>query len=409
MLAEALSKKIGASSKVAIVNMVLLVNAFTWYFYAFNFLRAITNEAAITELESLMIWGINFVGIAVLAIFGASMISRLKHRVPFLLSWMFSGVIFSLTPLVLDLTTSAGLMVVSAVFGAYFGLGMPICMGYFAASTVTENRSRLGGIIFLLTGLGFSLLGSIGVSDIMIHAFVLSSWRAVGSLILLFLKADEKPIEKNDKVSYGFIASNRSFILYFIPWCMFSLVNYLAVPVNSEVFPVEFVRFSSTIEGILAGIFAVVWGFLADFFGRKRLAVGGFAIVGLGYAVLGMYPGNIVGWWFYTIVDGIAWGAFYAIFLFTLWGDLAQNQSSDKYYAIGGLPYLISNFMRLSLGSYVADHVTENAVFSFASIFLFLAVLPLIYAPETLPEKRIRERQLKGYIKKAENIKQKYA
>jgi len=322
---------------------------------------------------------------------------------------MFAGVIFSLAPLVFDLTTSAGLMTVSGIFGAYFGLGMPICMGHYATSTVTENRSRLGGIIFLLTGLGFFLLGSIGVSDIMICALLLSAWRALGSLILLLLKANEKPTEKNDNVSYHFVVSNRSFILYFVPWCMFSLVNYLAVPINSTVFPEEFVRFSSIIENVLAGTSAVVWGFLADFFGRKRLAVGGFAILGLGYAILGMYPGNMISWWFYTFVDGVAWGAFYTIFLFTLWGDLAQNQSIDKYYVIGGLPYLFSNFMRLSLGSYVAANVSENAVFSFASVFLFLAVLPLIYAPETLPEKKIKERELKSYIEKAEKVKQKYA
>jgi steroid 5-alpha reductase family enzyme len=113
------------------------------------------------------------------------------------------------------------------------------------------------------------------------------------------------------------------------------------------------------------------------------------------------------GWIFYTLVDGIAWGAFYTIFLITLWGDLAQGRSSEKYYAIGGLPYLFSNFMRLWLGSYVADAVTSSAVFSFASIFLFLAVLPLVYAPETLPEKTIKDRELKQYIDKAKKISEK--
>jgi hypothetical protein len=40
-------------------------------------------------------------------------------------------------------------------------------------------------------------------------------------------------------------------------------------------------------------------------------------------------------------------------------------------------------------------------IFSFASVFLFLAVLPLIYAPETLPEKTMKDRDLKSYIEKA--------
>jgi hypothetical protein len=32
---------------------------------------------------------------------------------------------------------------------------------------------------------------------------------------------------------------------------------------------------------------------------------------------------------------------------------------------------------------------------------LFLAVLPLVYAPETLPEKHMKERELKNYLDKA--------
>ena len=33
-----------------------------------------------------------------------------------------------------------------------------------------------------------------------------------------------------------------------------------------------------------------------------------------------------------------------------------------------------------------------------------MAVLPLIYAPETLPEKNIRDRDLKNYIEKAQKL-----
>jgi hypothetical protein len=42
-----------------------------------------------------------------------------------------------------------------------------------------------------------------------------------------------------------------------------------------------------------------------------------------------------------------------------------------------------------------------------ASSFLFLAILPLLYAPETLPEKKIKERELKEYLKKASKMKEK--
>jgi len=40
---------------------------------------------------------------------------------------------------------------------------------------------------------------------------------------------------------------------------------------------------------------------------------------------------------------------------------------------------------------------------------LFLAVLPLVYAPETLPEKQMKDRELKNYIDKAQRVKEKYS
>jgi len=33
----------------------------------------------------------------------------------------------------------------------------------------------------------------------------------------------------------------------------------------------------------------------------------------------------------------------------------------------------------------------------------------LVYAPETLPEKKIRERELKNYVVKAQKIREKYS
>ena len=45
-------------------------------------------------------------------------------------------------------------------------------------------------------------------------------------------------------------------------------------------------------------------------------------------------------------------------------------------------------------------------MFSFAAFFLFAATLPLFYAPETLPEKIMKDHDLKSYI---ENAKKKAA
>jgi hypothetical protein len=87
---------------------------------------------------------------------------------------------------------------------------------------------------------------------------------------------------------------------------------------------------------------------------------------------------------------------------------LAGARSSKKYFALGALPLLFSNVLQKLIGPDLAASVPVTAVFSLSSIFLFLAVLPLLYAPETLSEKRIRERELRGYLEKAKKVKEEY-
>jgi Sec-independent protein translocase protein TatA len=89
-----------------------------------------------------------------------------------------------------------------------------------------------------------------------------------------------------------------------------------------------------------------------------------------------------------------------------LWGDLAQNRNSDKIYFLGVLPFVSSYFIELVFSPILVD-ILPSTIFSFASVFLFLAVLPLIYAPETLPEKLMKDRDLKSYIENAKKKAQK--
>jgi len=402
MRSKAFTDRIGINRKIAAVNITLLTNVFIWYFYVSNFIMQLTND--------LIILGINVAGIATAALLSSTLINRIRNRLAFLKYWTLVGIVLSLTPLVIDVTTYTGLTTVSLILGVYFGIGMPICMGYYAATTEIGNRARLGGITFLLIGAGFSLLSFIGTNSVLISVIILAAWRAVGLLTLIILKPAEIPVNEKEKTSYRSVIFNKHFLLYFAPWFMFSLVNYLVVPVNQKFFPSSVVDASGIIENILAGITAVIGGFFADLLGRKRLTVAGFALLGMGYAILGLMPGNLGAWWFYACVDGVAWGTFAMIFILTIWGDLAQDKSSEKYYAIGGLPFLFSSFLRLSLGVYVASNIEDGfAIFSFASVFLFLAVLPLFYAPETLPEKVMKTRDLQSYVEKAKQKAQKEA
>jgi len=57
--------------------------------------------------------------------------------------------------------------------------------------------------------------------------------------------------------------------------------------------------------------------------------------------------------------------------------------------------------MGLSMGTFISKNISESAVFSFASFFLFLAILPLAYSPETLSDKIIKNLDLNSYVNKA--------
>ena len=170
MLMKAFVERIGTCPKVAAANVVLVANALIWYFYVFNFLMEVIEGAGLFNFEILLVWGTNFLGIALSAVVGSFLIYRLKRRVPFLLYWMLAGAILSLTPIIFNITELPVLTIFSVLVGVYFGLGMPVCMGYYTAATEAGNRSRLGGITFLSIFLGFFLLSNIATTDIAFNA-----------------------------------------------------------------------------------------------------------------------------------------------------------------------------------------------------------------------------------------------
>ena len=402
MLGEKFSVKLGVTARSALANIVLISNVFIWYSFAFSILRGLINEAA------LVIWGTHFFAATFSAIAGATLTDKNQKRTTFLVFWMTFGIISSLILVLADPANILDVLVISILFGVSFGLGLPASMGYFADSTSVENRAKLGGLIIFVSGLGTFLLGMTAVNNIILQALTLAIWRGSGLIIFLIINPSQEIAPKRRSVSFTSILSQRSFILYLIPWIMFSLVNYLSLPVGVDTLSSDLVELFGVIENALIGVFAIVGGFLSDIVGRKRMSIAGFIMLGLGYAILGIYSENLVSWYFYTLVDGVAWGIFWVIFVTTVWGDLSYGASSDKYYALGGIPFFISNFLRLVVGSYIAETVSAYAIFSLTSFFLFLAVLPLMFAPETLPERKIRERELKKYIEKAKKIKEKY-
>jgi MFS family permease len=417
MFSEMLSDKFRITAKNTIINIVLVTNAFVWYYLAIKILYDISLVTVMDPFTTQLMWTIHFTGIIFSAIAGASLTNKIKDKTRFFMLWMALGVTSSIISLAVDTTYIPNVLGLSLLWGLSLGLGMPSCMGYLAKSIQIENRARVGGIILFLSGVGFAVFGTTASDSISLQMTVLSAWRIFGlAFFLIFRQRMENP-DNNKPPSYKSLVGQRNFLLYLVPWIMFSLITCLTIPVQSQIVDliksrtpeVPSVEFLRGIENVLAGVFAVVGGFLADIVGRKRISIVAFASLGLAYSALGIYPENILSWYLYTVIDGIAWGLLFVIFVVTVWGDLGGHMPSDKYYAVGVAPFFISKALQFTIGNDIANAIPNSAIFSFTAFFLFLAVLPLFYAPETLPEKTMKDRELKIYIEKAEKIKQKYA
>jgi hypothetical protein len=296
----------------------------------------------------------------------------------------------------------------SLLLGMSIGMGLPSALAYFADTTAVENRGTYGGLIWLPVGFGvLTLAFALYSLDVVWALSILAIWRASGGVLFLGLsKLRGKQNLEAKKSSYGTILRRRDLMLYLIPWIMFSLVNFSEYPIIAKVLG-DFQFMAGSIEFAISGVSAVIGGVLSDLFGRKRIVITGFIILGIEYAILSLFSGAEASWYVYTICDGTAWGLFASVFFMTIWGDLAETTQKEKYYVIGGLPYLLAGFMAVVVP--FAGDIQAVTAFSLASFFLFVAVLPLMYAPETLPEKKIKDRELRDYLEKAKRTKDKYA
>jgi MFS family permease len=148
---------------------------------------------------------------------------------------------------------------------------------------------------------------------------------------------------------------------------------------------------------------------MCDWIGRKKIILTGFVSLGLAYALIGFLPYFEPVWHLYFIVDGVAWGIFLLVFFVILWGDIAKSHRSEKYYIIGSIPFFLSNIIpQIVTTSFIEGIGGFTAAFSVASFFLFIAVIPLVFAPETLPEKKMELRRLRSFAEEAQKAKEKY-
>jgi len=386
----------------------LLFNVFTWPILLTTLMEQTISSNLITD--DLVIWVAFYVSIIVFSIIG-SVLSKRFNGLKFLYSWIILGAIASLSPVLVNNFTVIHLAVVSTLFGASFGLGMPSCLALFTETTKIENRGRVGGIIFLIANISAPIL-AVPFSGLSLTAqsVICAIWRGTG-LSVYFLKPKNYDSPKVTKTSFVSVLRDRPFLLYFVAWLMFCLVDRFEVAIidyflnisNKELFNIM-----GLIEPVVATFFILIAGFMCDWIGRKKIVLSGFVALGVAYAIIGFLPHSDLSWYLYFAVDGMAWGIFYLTFVLILWGDLSHSGSREKYYALGSIPYFISYVIPRFVTDSFVEGIGSYAAFSLASFFIFVAVMPLVFAPETLPEKKMELRRLRSFAEDAKKAKEKY-
>lgn len=383
---------------------MLVYGILTWYSMILT-VNVVTFEYFNVTSAVLITFYIASIGSSIAGSFLSYQIKRL-HLLYF---WMALGTVSSLLPVIIHNPTSGQFTLIFLLLGISLGIGMPSCLAFFADLTNVENRGRISALIFLTANLSafpFTLL--LMIFGLSMYFPFLAIWRGLGLLIFVSLKPEERNyIKKRKNASFASVFHDRSFILYFIAWLMFTIIDSLEKSILKNFVESNLHRFILMIQPIIASFAMLIAGLLSDRIGRKRVAIYGFVSLGIAYAIIGIAPTMQISWYFYLVVDGFAAGILWLIFILILWGDLSSPVVREKYYVTGNIPTLARNIIPLLPISFSAL-IPAYAAFSLASFFLFLAVLPLMYAPETLPERKIQLRKLQSYAEKAKKLRKKY-
>jgi MFS family permease len=393
---------LGIPKREFFLVFTLLFNAFTWYYMTLVLMEGIPSYLdAFRSVFYIAAIGSSIAG---------SILSERFRRLHILYFWMVIGTVVPIQLTMVNAMPIAYIAIIFMLLGISFGLGMPSSLAYLAEYTTVENRGRISAIVFLFVNLSaFPLAIMLALVDIATASIILSVWRGMGLALFVLVKPPEQnhtTMHKRTPISAPF--RDKAFTLYLIPWLMFGIIDTLEKSLLKDFVGADFYRLTYTLTPLIASFSMLIAGFLSDKIGRKRVVMYGFVSLGVAYAIIGTAPMAQLAWDFYLFVEAVSTGILWITFILILWGDLSTHDSREKYYVIGSMPFLVTAAIPLSLVP-LSGFLPVNTAFSLASFFLFLAVLPLMYAPETLPQKRIELQRLRGYLEQAKKLAGKHS
>jgi MFS family permease len=387
------------SYRSIIASALLFSTTLSWFFifnsYLLNSMLQNSGEGTFfTSLGNLL-----FYSFAVVFGIIGSILSEGVERTKFLRLWAAFG--FFTTIVIVVFQGPYFALFLSALLGISFGLGFPTVQAFFTEATTYESRGKVAGITAILTL-------TIAVVVLLLITFLQLTIVSI-VLICACLKAASFPAlakhinkEEGLRMAWKPVLFSPDFISYATPWLIFNLANGLGF----------FARFPEEIQSVaslgpvlefLAAIFAaVVGGILADRNGRKQPLIFGLIVLGTGYAFFGVLS-SAETYLIYSLVDGAAWGLLVVTYMQVILGDLSSRSGvlKERFFALGGImiPFLTRSIFQ-AIQAITGLTIAANYLYTILCFLIFVSIIPVWRAAETLPDSITRERKMREHIDK---------
>jgi MFS family permease len=390
-----------------LVLVILTGNALVWFYMTYIQLGSILANFNATFDQVITAWLMYYSAIIFSLLFGSVALTKIRMS-KIMIGWIFLGCVSTVLPVLLKITAFEEILIYCSFIGFSFGIGLPYVLAYFAELTTLEKRGRVAGLLLLLLYLCvIAMIILIQNADFTIQTILFTVWRGSGIIFLLFDQLKEKENSK-ETLPFSFILTNKPFLLYFTPWLLFNIANqalsgFLEVFLKEQLF-----THMQLMTIIVATVFTFVGGLLLDLLGRKKVIICGFTTLGLACAILSMIPISSPYFILYPIADGAAWGTFMASFVFTIWGDLFTGKRVERVYAIGIFPPYLAGVVWYIFAPILTE-IPSYGAFSLGALFLFIAVIPLMFAPETLAKEIVELRKMRKYVKDGKRLREWYS
>lgn len=360
------------------------------WFYSFDFLL---NKFVIsTWAQPLFAFSI------VLALILGPFILKKTPRLYLLYTWAFFATIASF--LLMLTSISVHFLMLISVLGFVFGLGLLSYLTWFCSLTTVMDRGRVGGTIVFVTLMVFHIFLSFVSSLSLFEGLITCSLFSVSTLVIIGLKPHETRKLTYRPYDISFNSHGlRAFIFYAIPWIAFCLINSTFSKIPMSIYALEFsevLQYSIVLQYISACLGAFIAGVLCDRVGRRiTLSMG---LVSYGTAAAVSFFVNVSKPIILThfATTGFSWGVFLVVYYLVLWGDLASKNNRGILYAVGLTPFYLSTGLGYVIFPIVSQ-VPPSIAAPVSSIIIFLCNVPLLLAPEVLPQKSSKA-QIKWYM-----------